>query len=213
MSRPGRARTVLGGAVLVLAALVVSRVLAATAPADAPHAIATAATPQHRTHATAPPPLHPTVDAYPAALVDLVSPDGSRTHRLAVRVADTPERRRHGLMEVPVLPYGTGMLFVFEESRRGAFWMKGTLVPLSIAFAAADGTIRAVLAMEPCRSEPCPLYDPEVDYRTALEVPQGWFGDVGVEVGWRLRVVGADVAAAATPGAGAAGAHVVGAGR
>lgn len=135
------------------------------------------------------PPLHPSVDGYPEAEV-VVSQDGT-DHRLVVKVADTRERQRHGLMEVPELPEGTGMLFVFPGQQRGGFWMRGTLVPLSIAFADADGRILEVLRMEPCPTPPpegCPRYTPETPYRTALEVPAGFFEERGIGPGARLRV-------------------------
>ena len=124
------------------------------------------------------PPLHPSVDDYGEAVLEI---DGTE---LAVLVADTPEERRHGLMEVPELPDGVGMLFVYPEDRTGGFWMKNTLVPLSIAFVAADGTVLEILDMEPCPSgEACPSYRPDSPYRYAVEVPQGWFDDEGIAAG------------------------------
>lgn len=132
------------------------------------------------------PPLHPSVDDYPETVVTLSGP-GDAHERVAVKVADTSERRRHGLMEVEELPPGTGMLFVFGEDRAGAFWMKDTLVPLDIAFIGSDGDVLVILGMEPCEEEPCTLYDPEVSYRYALEVPRGWFAEVGVDEDWTLE--------------------------
>lgn len=130
------------------------------------------------------PPLHPVVDAYPAATVTLT--DGTRRVEVVVRVADTPERRQHGLMQVRELPPGVGMLFVFEGERSGGFWMKDTLIPLDIAFVGADRRIRTILSMQPCRADPCPIYDPGHPYRWALEVAAGWFTAEGVEAGWRM---------------------------
>jgi hypothetical protein len=140
------------------------------------------------THSTEVPPLHPSVDGYSEATVELVT--ATTVHRLAVKVAATPGERAHGLMEVTELPDGTGMLFVFDEDRAGGFWMKDTLVPLDIAFAAADGTIVSILAMDPCTADPCPSYTPDGAYRSALEVPQGWFARVGVTEGDVLRTLG-----------------------
>jgi uncharacterized protein len=130
------------------------------------------------------PPLHPSVDGYPEAWVTLQRPDGAVS--LPVKLADTQERRTHGLMEVPDLPDGTGMLFVFDEERTGGFWMKDTLVPLDIAFADADGEIVAILAMDPCEEDPCEVHEPGHPYQAALEVPQGWFASQGIEVGTEL---------------------------
>ena len=66
--------------------------------------------------------------------------------------------------------------------------MKDTLIPLSIAFADADGTILSILDMDPCESDPCEIYDPGVPYRSALEVNQGAFDDWGVRVGDTLSL-------------------------
>jgi uncharacterized protein len=131
------------------------------------------------------PPLHPSVDDYPEAWVTVTRADGEPIE-LPVKHADTGARRAHGLMEVPDLPAGTGMLFTFDGERTGGFWMKDTLVPLDIAFVDGDDEIVAILAMEPCETDPCAVYEPGASYRSALEVPQGWFAARGITVGDRL---------------------------
>jgi uncharacterized protein len=103
-----------------------------------------------------------------------------------VEVADSPEEREVGLMDRESLPADAGMLFVFEEDTATGFWMKNTLIPLSIAFVDAEGTIVSILDMEPCEADPCEIYNPGVSYRSALEVNQGAFDDWGVQVGDRL---------------------------
>jgi uncharacterized protein len=134
------------------------------------------------------PALHPSVDGYPEALLDVIAGDGS-THRLVVKVADTAERKAHGLMEVPAVPDGTGMWFPYGEDRTGGFWMKGTETDLSIAWVDAAGVIVAVADMEVCRADPCPTYEPGVPYRAALEVRRGWFEERGIDVGDRVLEV------------------------
>ena len=137
-------------------------------------------------HATEVPPLHPSVDGYPQESVEIVA--SGRVHRLSVLVAGTTAQRQHGLMEVPELPDGVGMLFVgYDRDRTGGFWMKDTLVPLTIAYLDADGTIVDLVDMEPCEADPCPSYPPDSPYRSALEVRQGWFADHGIEVGAVVR--------------------------
>ncbi len=121
------------------------------------------------------------------------SPKGNpvlRSERLAVgsaevlaEIARTPEEREKGLMFRKDLPDGKGMLFVFEVDERLAFWMKNTLVPLSIAYISSDGTIREILDMEPRSLAPVPS---QFSVRYALEVPRGWFGRAGVRVGDRV---------------------------
>lgn len=132
------------------------------------------------------PPLHPEVDDWDAVIVTISRADGDDV-RVDARVAATDERRQRGLMHVPEVPDGAGMLFVYEHERTGAFWMKNTLVPLDIAFTGMDGDIRAILTMEPCEADPCPTYDPEVEFAAALEVPAGWFADNGVAAGDELE--------------------------
>ena len=135
------------------------------------------------------PPLHAEIDDLPESVVTITTDDGSVV-RIDVKVATTTEQRRRGLMEVPDLPEGTGMLFLFEEERSGGFWMWNTLVPLDIAYIAADGTIVDILAMDPCEEDEaaaCPTYEPDQAYVAAVEVPQDWFAWQGVSSGDHVR--------------------------
>jgi uncharacterized membrane protein (UPF0127 family) len=125
------------------------------------------------------PPLLDAIDGWPETAVTLAA-DPPVT--FVVKVADQPDRRRQGLMHVPELPDGVGMLFLFEELRGGGFWMKDTLVPLDIAYL-ADGEVVAILQMDPCEADPCPSYDPGVAYDAALEVGQGELAAAGVSTG------------------------------
>ncbi|MBT2738590.1 DUF192 domain-containing protein [Bacillus sp. ISL-7] len=100
---------------------------------------------------------------------------GERTTKLTVQVADTQEKRDKGLMFVEKLPKNEGMLFVFSGKTYGGFWMKNTLIPLSIAFLDLDGKILKILDMVPCKEDDCPNYDPKLSYHYALEVNLGWF--------------------------------------
>ncbi len=93
-----------------------------------------------------------------------------------VAVADTPQARQQGLMNVIDLGSLDGMLFVFEAEREGGFWMKDTLLPLEIAFFRDDGSLVDVLAMEPCAADPCPVYTPSGAYRYAVEAVPGPLG-------------------------------------
>ena len=112
--------------------------------------------------------------------------DGEVT--VEVEVADDQGERAQGLMGRTELAPDAGMVFLFPEPTRGAFWMKDTLIPLSIAFYDDDGRILRILDMEPCRRDPCRLYDPEVEYRGALEVNQGAFARWNVGEGDRVRL-------------------------
>jgi uncharacterized protein len=78
-----------------------------------------------------------------------------------------------------------------------SFWMKNTLVPLSIAFVAADGRVVSVAEMTPCQADPCPTYAPAGPYRYAVELAAGSFGDARVGPG--AKVVPADPSALPEP--------------
>jgi uncharacterized protein len=107
---------------------------------------------------------------------------------IAVEIADAPEERARGLMGRTSLPEDAGMIFVYPEPTEGGYWMKNTLIPLSIAFYDVNGEILRILDMEPCRREPCPVYDPGVRYAGALEANRGAFEGWGVREGDRLEL-------------------------
>ncbi len=100
-------------------------------------------------------------------------------------VAASPEERERGLMFRSALPEGRGMLFVFETDERLAFWMKNTTIPLSLAYLAADGTIREIRDLEPLSLAPV---QSERSVRYALEVPRGWFERAGLKPGDRFDI-------------------------
>jgi uncharacterized protein len=107
---------------------------------------------------------------------------------VAVEVADTEEERAQGLMGREDLPADAGMVFLVEEPIPSGFWMKGTLIPLSIAFWGPDERIFRILDMDPCRATPCTVYDPQGEWVGALEVNQGFFQEQSVEVGDAVRL-------------------------
>ncbi len=105
-------------------------------------------------------------------------------HLINAEVARTPEQRAIGLMHRPTMPANDGMLFVFERPAEQCFWMKNTLLPLSIAFLDDDGTIVNVEDMKPqtleshCSAKPV---------RFALEMNQGWFAKRALKPGTKLK--------------------------
>ena len=113
---------------------------------------------------------------------------GERKIVLRVEVARTDAQRQLGLMHRRTLGARAGMVFQFPQATSGAFWMKDTLIPLDIAFYGARGRILRIMQMKPCRADPCPLYDPRVVYRGALEVNAGSFRRWGVRRGDRIAV-------------------------
>jgi hypothetical protein len=106
---------------------------------------------------------------------------------LSVRIADEDDERATGLMGETDLPPNEGMVFIFGSPTQDTFWMKDTLLPLSIAFVDGAGRIVTIADMEPCAAEPCPTYGATEPYVTAVETNQGWFRANGVDVGDEMR--------------------------
>jgi uncharacterized membrane protein (UPF0127 family) len=104
-------------------------------------------------------------------------------HLIRAEVAADDATRARGLMFREKLGPSEGMLFVFETPGRQCFWMRNTLVPLSIAFIGDDGGIVNVEDMQPktedshCSARPV---------RYALEMEQGWFRKRGLAPGSKL---------------------------
>jgi uncharacterized protein len=107
---------------------------------------------------------------------------------LKVELARTHAERERGLMNRRSLAAKAGMAFLYPQAHRGGYWMKDTLIPLDIAFADARGKILRIFTMQPCRRDPCRIYDPEVAYRSALEVNAGSFRRWRVRAGDRITV-------------------------
>lgn len=128
-------------------------------------------------------------EPFTRAEIALVGPDGQRVE-MPVYVADTQAERQRGLMFREELPAGAGMIFRYPgpDLAAGGYWMRNTLIPLSIAYYGPDGKVRRVLDMEPCEADPCPIYDPGVAYAGALEVNQGFFDEVGLAEGWTVEL-------------------------
>ena len=104
-------------------------------------------------------------------------------HRIEAQVAASPQERQTGLMHRKEMPAHEGMLFVFEQPATQCFWMKNTLLPLTAAFVADDGTIVNLADMKPqttdshCSTKPV---------RYVLEMNQGWFAKKNIKAGARL---------------------------
>ncbi len=106
---------------------------------------------------------------------------------ILVELAESPSEQETGLMGRKELADGRGMLFVYSDDRMMSFWMKNTLIPLSIAYLGADGTIKEIRDMEPGSLAPV---ESGHYVRHALEAPLGWFGRVGLGIGDRFDLSG-----------------------
>ena len=109
---------------------------------------------------------------------------GAGMHLIHAEVARTDEQRAIGLMARKEIAPNAGMIFVFEQPAQQCFWMRNTLIPLSAAFVADDGTIVNIVEMQPlsdashCSTKPV---------RYVLEMNKGWFDKRGLKAGSKLR--------------------------
>jgi hypothetical protein len=101
-----------------------------------------------------------------------------------VEVAKTPEETSNGLMGRKHLGKDEGMLFIFEVEGYHGFWMKNTLIPLSIAFIDKEGRIVKITDMKPLSLQ---THAPPRPVLYALEMNKGWFSTNGIKVGHILR--------------------------
>jgi len=74
---------------------------------------------------------------YPAT-VHFLSSEGDTVRSIQAAIADTPQLRSAGLMDVHDLPADNGMLFIFEDEQPRSFWMANTPLGLDIIFVSAD---------------------------------------------------------------------------
>jgi uncharacterized protein len=105
-------------------------------------------------------------------------------HLIQAELAQTPDERSTGLMFRTTMGPNEGMLFAFEQPGTQCFWMKNTLLPLSVAFVADDGSVVNIDEMKPqtleshCSTKPV---------RFVLEMNQGWFAKRGIKAGSKLQ--------------------------
>ena len=103
--------------------------------------------------------------------------------QIDTQLATTPEQQAKGLMFRKEMPQHEGMLFIFDQPSQQCFWMKNTLLPLTAAFVADDGTIVNLEDMKPqtleshCSTKPV---------RYVLEMNVGWFAKKGLKAGFKL---------------------------
>ncbi len=115
--------------------------------------------------------------------------DASEGEKVGVQVeiAEGPFEQMRGLMHRTALGEDRGMLFVYSDERMLSFWMKNTLIPLSIAYIDSKGRITDILDMKPLDDRP-PHYVSSEPVKYALEVNQGFFEERGVKVGDRVEI-------------------------
>ncbi len=119
-----------------------------------------------------------------STIIAITGSTGERSE-VEVEIADDQAEQRRGLMERTELAENAGMLFVFDREEPRSFWMRNTLIPLSIAYIASDGRIVDIQNMQPLDETSHPSAAPA---QYALEVNQGFFAERGIEVGNEVEI-------------------------
>lgn len=93
----------------------------------------------------------------------------------SVEIANTLQKRRKGLMNRKKLEKGSGMLFIFGADGMYPFWMKSTLIPLTIIWINEAGVVVDAQEATPCKKDPCSHYVPRAKAKYVLEINSGDF--------------------------------------
>jgi uncharacterized membrane protein (UPF0127 family) len=137
--------------------------------------------------ATTLPPDAVVPQGFEQAAATVTAADGA-VCKLCLWLAETEDQRALGLMYVTDLGGPDGMVFRYDAPTTAAFWMKNTLMPLSIAFFDQRGAYLDGFDMAPCTADPCPNYPTPANFTDAIEVPQGMLDELGMKPGSVLAV-------------------------
>ena len=123
----------------------------------------------------------PTYSVQPMAKVTLHLGKAS----LTTEIAASPAQQERGLMYRAKLGDNDGMIFLLPKVTTATFWMKNTLIPLSVAFIDKNGVILEFHDMKPMSEIITRSDSDQVAY--ALETNLHWFALNGVKPGDKIE--------------------------
>lgn len=100
-------------------------------------------------------------------------------------IACSESEKEYGLMNRKFLPKDNGMLFIFDRTQTLSFWMKNTLIDLSIAYIDKDWNIVDIREMKAQDLTPIISKKPAV---FALEANPYWFSQHNVKIGDKIQM-------------------------
>lgn len=118
----------------------------------------------------------------------VVIDNGNEEIKIEVEIVDEPEERMRGLMFREFLGEKAGMLFIFEDEKERAFWMKNTLIPLDIIFISENLEIVDIECAVPCREDPCESYVSDGQVMYVLEVNGNFTVKKEIKAGDTVRI-------------------------
>lgn len=105
----------------------------------------------------------------------------SNGKEIFVEIADNDDSRMRGLQGRKSLGENHGMLFVYPSGARRAFWMKDTLIDLSIGYFDSAGTLLEIYEMK--AGDENAVVSRSRDIKYVLEMPAGWYARHGISAG------------------------------
>jgi uncharacterized membrane protein (UPF0127 family) len=123
---------------------------------------------------------------------------------LETQIAASQSQQETGLMYRTSLGDNNGMIFLLGDPARATFWMKNTLIPLSVAFIDKNGVILEIHDMQPAQPN---LPDAQIPVTRsvsdqvayALETNIHWFALNGIKPGDKIDPAPATLAKTASP--------------
>jgi uncharacterized membrane protein (UPF0127 family) len=117
-------------------------------------------------------------------VIPLTLPSG-KVFQTEVMVSD--EDRAMGLMFRPSLPADRALLFVFEGLDFHGIWMKNCKFPIDIVWLDENReTVHVAAAVPPCKSEPCPVYQPLRRAAYVIEMNAGQAKNNKIKIGAKV---------------------------
>ncbi len=97
--------------------------------------------------------------------------------KISVEIAETNQQLEYGLMHRTSLKEDQGMLFIFKDEQILSFWMKNTLIDLSIGYFSRKKVLNEVIEMKSTSllQTNFPSYPSQQPAMYALEMNKGWF--------------------------------------
>jgi uncharacterized membrane protein (UPF0127 family) len=104
---------------------------------------------------------------------------------IIVEQAITRPQVQTGMMFRKEMAENEGMLFIFPQPHRAAFWMRNTLLPLSCAYIDPEGVILEIHELKPLDETSVTAASDQVQF--VLEMKEGWFSSHQVGLGTVVR--------------------------
>ena len=104
---------------------------------------------------------------------------------LDCEVARTEKDKERGLMFRKTLAKNRGMIFVYSKPEEMNFWMRNTVLPLSIAYVHEKLFIASIHDMKPLDLD---IVSSDIPVLYAIEANQGWFKNNAIHSGNRITI-------------------------